>query len=236
MRHFLVFPSKHPVLVDWQALASILGEQSEQLQYPTSQVSSESALRLRVNDHGFGFGHFLDRVLGPFFADPATLEPTKGHQVGSPDCAPVDVNHPAFDAAGNSYLAGSFTGSVTIGGMAYNSAGSDDIVVVKLDQDGGVVWARTAGGTASDYVNAMALDGDGNVYLADTGNHRIRQITPSGFVRTICGTGVPGTSVNGVLPTNAQLVGPYSVAVDDGGNIFVGDQDGGRIYRFRIFE
>ncbi len=72
----------------------------------------------------------------------------------------------AFDAAGNSYFAGPFTGTITIGGMDYVSAGFDDIVVVKLDSDGNLLWTRTAGGTLSDYVNALAVDSAGNVYLA----------------------------------------------------------------------
>ncbi|MFN8642674.1 MAG: hypothetical protein U0802_13855 [Candidatus Binatia bacterium] len=70
-----------------------------------------------------------------------------------------------FDAAGNSYLAGTFDGAATIGGMTYNAAGQGDIVVVKLNQDGDLVWTRVAGSAGNDSVHELAVDPSGNVYL-----------------------------------------------------------------------
>ena len=94
--------------------------------------------------------------------------------------------------------------------------------------------AGTAGASGSqDGVNAaarfynptgVALDGVGNIYVADEGNNAIRKITPSGAnwtVTTIAG-GTPGASDGS--GTAAQFSYPYGVAVDTGGRVFVADQ------------
>lgn len=71
-----------------------------------------------------------------------------------------------FDSAGNAYLAGALSGSgVKVGGMTYSSAGRQDIVVVKLDVDGKVLWARVAGGAGDDNVSDLVVDASGDVYI-----------------------------------------------------------------------
>jgi sugar lactone lactonase YvrE len=68
----------------------------------------------------------------------------------------------------------------------------------------------------------LAIDGQGNLFVADSENDTIRMITPGGVVSTVAGTaGTPG-SVDG-NGTAAQFHGPNGVAVDVNGNIFVAD-------------
>lgn len=68
----------------------------------------------------------------------------------------------------------------------------------------------------------MAVDGAGNAYVADTGNHTIRKITPAGVVTTLAGTaGEPG-STDGTGAA-ARFNTPYGVAVDAQGNVYVAD-------------
>ncbi|HEY9897764.1 MAG TPA: hypothetical protein V6D00_01160 [Pantanalinema sp.] len=67
----------------------------------------------------------------------------------------------------------------------------------------------------------MKIDSAGNLYLADSGNHAIRKISPSGAVTTIAGTGVSG-SRDGAVGI-AQFYRPYGVAVDSRGNVYVAD-------------
>jgi sugar lactone lactonase YvrE len=70
--------------------------------------------------------------------------------------------------------------------------------------------------------NGAAMDGAGNIYLADTGDHTVREVTAGGVVTTLAGTsGQPG-SADGTGP-NALFLYPYAVAVDSGGNVFVTD-------------
>ncbi len=58
----------------------------------------------------------------------------------------------------------------------------------------------------------------GNIYIADSGNHRIRKVTVStGIITTIAGTGEYGYSGDGDLAMSAQFRNPFSVAVDSSG-------------------
>jgi sugar lactone lactonase YvrE len=83
-------------------------------------------------------------------------------------------------------------------------------------------FADGTGVTAQfDYPWGIALDADGNIYVADSSNNKIRKITPNGVVTTLAGSGSTG-SVNGVGPT-AQFDDPLDVAVDASGNVYVLD-------------
>jgi hypothetical protein len=85
----------------------------------------------------------------------------------------VDLgNAIATDTAGNVYLAGTFYGTVDFdpgpGSVRLTSAGSEDVFVVKYASSGTILWADRLGGTRSDLVASIALDGSGNVYLTGT--------------------------------------------------------------------
>lgn len=66
----------------------------------------------------------------------------------------------------------------------------------------------------------VAIDGSGNVYVADVENHKIRKITPNGEVSTLAGSN-PG--FEDAVGTNAQFNNPTGVAVDAQNNVFVAD-------------
>ena len=65
----------------------------------------------------------------------------------------------------------------------------------------------------------------GNVYIADTLNNVIRQISTTGIITTIAGNGFPGYSGDGGSPTSAGLNFPASLAVDASGGIYIADSD-----------
>jgi hypothetical protein len=71
--------------------------------------------------------------------------------------------------------------------------------------------------------NGLAIDSNGNIYIADTDNNRIRRIATNGIITTIAGTGTPGYSGDGALATDAKLTSPTSVAVDSLNNVYIGD-------------
>jgi sugar lactone lactonase YvrE len=76
---------------------------------------------------------------------------------------------------------------------------------------------------------AVAVDGNGNLFIADSGNNVIRKVdnSPTHIITTFAGNGTPGTpgaaNGDGGAATAAQLSSPEGVAVDPTGNVFIGD-------------
>jgi uncharacterized protein (TIGR03437 family) len=75
----------------------------------------------------------------------------------------------------------------------------------------------------------VAVDAAGDVYIADTLNHRIRMVTPDGNIHTVAGNGTAGRSGDGGQALEAELNHPEGVAVDTAGNIFIADTFNQRI-------
>jgi N-acetylneuraminic acid mutarotase len=76
----------------------------------------------------------------------------------------------------------------------------------------------------------IALDGAGNLYIADAFNQRIRKVTAStGIITTVAGDGTQGFSGDGALAIYAQLNQPWGIGVDNAGNIYFADQNNNRI-------
>ena len=69
----------------------------------------------------------------------------------------------------------------------------------------------------------VAVDVSGNVYIADTGNNRIRKITSTGTIVTVAGNGLPGFFGDGSSAVSASLNSPRGVAVDAAGNLYIAD-------------
>ena len=85
----------------------------------------------------------------------------------------------------------------------------------------------------------LAMDNAGNLYIAETGAHRVRKVSPSGTITTVAGIGAPrcsGPSPAACLPLgdggpaiSAALSYPTSVAVDSAGNLFIADTSNLRV-------
>lgn len=73
--------------------------------------------------------------------------------------------------------------------------------------------------------SGVAVDATGNLYIADTGNHRIRKVTADGIISTIAGTGIQGKRTDAGLAVAAELNGPTAIAVDGRGSVYFLDSD-----------
>jgi uncharacterized protein (TIGR03437 family) len=72
----------------------------------------------------------------------------------------------------------------------------------------------------------VAVDSAGNLFIADTGNHRIREVSAqTGVISTVAGNGQPGYGGDQGPATRAQLQYPSGVAVDKAGNIYIADSN-----------
>jgi sugar lactone lactonase YvrE len=86
----------------------------------------------------------------------------------------------------------------------------------------------------------VAVDADGNIFIADTYHHRIRKVTPDGIITTVAGSGPPsaypgdnqgGFAGDGGPAIDAQLKFPLDVVVDGAGNLYIADWGNNRIRR-----
>jgi trimeric autotransporter adhesin len=132
----------------------------------------------------------------------------------------------AIDASGNIYIADTYNNRIR---MVTKS--TDIITTVAGD---GSYGDKGDGGLATsarlNYPNGIAIDASGNIYIADTDNHRIRMVTKStDIITTVAGDGSSGFSGDGGLATSARLYYPQGVGIDVSGNIYIADTRNNRI-------
>jgi sugar lactone lactonase YvrE len=134
----------------------------------------------------------------------------------------------AVDAAGNLYIA---------------DAGHQRIL--KVDTNG--IITTVAGKGTSGYsgdggpalaaqlanASGVALDGLGNIFIADVNNNRVRKVDVNGIITTVAGNGCGSYSGDGAAATNAGL-NPFGVAVDGSGNLYLADPVNNRIRKAQL--
>jgi trimeric autotransporter adhesin len=87
-----------------------------------------------------------------------------------------------------------------------------------------------ATGAQLDRPGGLAVDGDGNVYIADSGNNRVRKVDMNGTINTVAGSGkYYGDSGDGGLATLARLSFPFGVAVARDGTLYIADTGNNRL-------
>ena len=196
-----------------------------QLNLPAG-VAVDGAGNLYIADRG---NHRIRRI------DPSgtitTIAGTGGRGFrgdGGPAVA-AQLNFPAgvsVDGAGNLYIADEWNHRI----RRIDSSGTITTLAGTgrrgFSGDGG-----TAVAARLNYPNGVAVDGAGNLYIADSDNHRIRRIDSSGTITTIAGTGERGFNGDGATASSAQLSYPTGMAIDRAGNLVFADTGNHRIRR-----
>jgi trimeric autotransporter adhesin len=140
--------------------------------------------------------------------------------------APTGV---VVDASNNIYIGDNgnlVVRKVNASGTITTFAGTGNPCVLPTNPCGDGGPAKLANITS---VTSVAVDGDGNLYIADYFDHRIRKVDTSGTITTVAGTGGKGFTGDGGLAVNARLNRPYGVAVNSAGDIFIADSQNNRI-------
>ncbi len=158
----------------------------------------------------------------------------RGYDGDDKPATSAQLNDPlgvAVDASGNVYVADTFNNRirrVDATGLITTIAGTGEAGY--YGDEGPAISARV------DRPYGIALDGSGNVFVADTFNHRIRRIDAAGLITTVAGTGEVGDDGDDNPATSARLGFPHGVAVDASGSLYIADFDrvrrvdaGGRI-------
>jgi trimeric autotransporter adhesin len=132
----------------------------------------------------------------------------------------------SVDAAGNLYIADTGNGRIR----------KVDAVtkIITTIAGGGTPPAIGDGGPATaaslSYPSGVSVDAAGNLYIADTGNNRIRKVSAAtNIISTVAGTGTKGFSGDGGAAISAQLDSPNGLAVGASGIIYIADTENDRV-------
>jgi len=139
---------------------------------------------------------------------------------------------------------GGFRGVAVDGGGNLLVADTQNLRIRRVDAATGVINTVAGNGTEGfsgdggpatyaslDVPDGLAMDADGNIFIADSSNDRIRRIdAATGIISTVAGNGIEGYSGDGGPATAASLDGPERVALDGDGNLLISD-DGNRRLR-----
>src|SRR4249919_667262 len=124
----------------------------------------------------------------------------------------------ALDTSGNLYF--SDRGNRRVRKIAPNG------VITTVAGNGNAVFSGDNGAAVNAGLPGPAglvVDGNGNLYIADMVNHRVRKVTLGGTITTVAGTGTPGYSGDFAAATSALLAAPTDVDMDAAGNLYITD-------------
>jgi sugar lactone lactonase YvrE len=135
----------------------------------------------------------------------------------------------AVDASGNIYISDLTFNRVRViapNGVISHFAGDSNGAAGSTGDQGGAAGAKLR------QPRGLAVDANNNLFIADSGNHRIRRVeAATRIITTVAGTSAAGYNGDGALATTLNLNNPLAVAVDPQGNLFIADTFNQRIRR-----
>ena len=136
-----------------------------------------------------------------------------------------------FDATG---IAVDKSGAIYIADKSNNRVRKVDTfgIITTVAGTGAATFAGDGGLATNAGLNnprGVAIDQSGNIYIADQGNSRVRIVSPTGIINTFAGNGTLAFSGDGGPASTASLNNPFSLAIDQSGNLYIADVDNERI-------
>lgn len=208
-------------------------------------VVSVTMTAVNTGNDNNGEADDLSLVIGPTTSAPGAVLQTLPYDAGSGGDGGTHVD-PGSGAVVPNLVPGALyrpAGVSAAGGTVYPSNTGDNVISTLRNgvttQVAGALedyGERGDGGKAVDatlYQPAgTAVDGKGDVFIADSGDNVVREITPDGVIQRIAGTGTAGLGAAGGLPpTRTALNHPEAVAVDAQGDVFIADTFNNRILK-----
>jgi trimeric autotransporter adhesin len=193
------------------------------LDYPTG-VARDSVGNLYIADFG------NNRVREVTMAGTITTFAGTGAAGYSGDNGPAAsaaLNKPsalAIDSANNLYILDTNNSVV----REVSTAGT----ITTVAGNGTAGYSGEGGAATSASLNlpyGLSIDSSGNLYIADSGNNVVREVSTAGVITTIIGDGTPGFSGDGGPGVSATLSNPLGVALDSQGNLYVSDEGNQRL-------
>jgi uncharacterized protein (TIGR03437 family) len=133
------------------------------------------------------------------------------------------------DPSGNVYFADALNGrvrKVDTNGIISAYAGGAVILGGGVGDGGPATSASLSFVATGNGHQGLALDSQGNLYIADAGHYRIRKVATNGTISTVAGVGTFGFSGDGAAATAAQMGSPTGVALDKAGNLYIAESSG----------
>ncbi|MEA2974330.1 MAG: trimeric autotransporter adhesin [Actinomycetota bacterium] len=158
----------------------------------------------------------ISTVAGSF-----TYKGVTGGDGGPATGVQLDPQDVAVDATGNLYIADYFGHRV----RKVNPAG----IITTVAGTGGAGFSGDGGPATAAQINrpyGVAVDAQGNLYVSDSFNYRVRKVDTAGTITTFAGTGSKSSSGDGGPATAATLADPRDIAFDRDGNVYIADTYG----------
>ena len=233
---------KRDASVDPVTVATSGPAQNAVLRNPLSVTLDEGQRNLYVADAG---NHLVRRILLNNDIEATLITTEAGAVDGSAGYDGEDKNAiissldspggVAVNSAGEIYIAD--TGNQRV--RAVVSAGErrpNILVTVAGNGEASFSGERAPATNATlHFPSDVAIDANGNLYLSDTDNHRIRRVAhASGIISTVAGNGVIGSRGVGGRGTNAHLHSPEGLALDSDGDLYFADTGNHRVLKWDV--
>ena len=141
----------------------------------------------------------------------------------------AELNNPSgliFDTSGNLYIADSYNNRI----RKVSTSG----IITTVAGDGTAGFSGDGGAATDAKLNnpvGVAFDANGNLYIVDNSNSRIRRVNTSGVITTFAGNGSNSYGGDGGAATDAAFSNPQGIAIDAGGNLFIADYNNNIVRR-----